>query len=289
MAACASRRSTLADGEIHVWTAAFVDDDSLTSRRLEQLDDDERMRAARLVQRRHRMSFIQFRAFARQVLGGYLGVPAAEARFGVGRHGKPHLVRGAKHPEIHFNISHSGERCLLAARLGCPVGIDIEEVRDLPGAVDIARRHFTRAEADALARLEGDARRNAFFALWTHKEAAVKTLGASLAENLQRLEFALDASGHPRLVSFDATPAASDGVWLRRLDAPPGHVAALASLRPCATIVSYAWNETASDSGRAGERETVPVQTMPPQCIAARGAPGPSIRSRQTFDHPRGA
>ncbi len=272
MVACASRHSTPANGEIHVWTAAFIDDDSLTGSRLALLDDDERTRAARLVQLRHRMRFIQFRAFARQVLGGYLDIPAAEVRLGIGRHGKPHLVRGAKHPEIHFNISHSGDRCVLAARLGYAVGIDIEEVRELPGAADIARRHFTRAEAEALACLDGEARRNAFFALWTHKEAAVKALGASLAANLHRLEFALDRCGHPRLVSYDATLPAPDGLWVRPLEAPPGSVAALAGLRPCATIVSYAWDESVRDARGA-----------------PHGLPVPFIRSCETFDHPRGA
>src|SRR5262245_46149637 len=121
MVGCASRHSTLTDGEIHVWTARCVDDESLTERRLALLDSDERMRAARLAQPRHPMRFIQFHAFARQVLGMYLGVPAAEVRLTVGRNGKPLIEPGTTHPELHFNISHSGDCCLLAARRGCAV------------------------------------------------------------------------------------------------------------------------------------------------------------------------
>jgi hypothetical protein len=64
-------------------------------------------------------------------------------------------------------------------------------------------------------------------------------------------------------------------LWLRRLDAPAGHVAALASLRPCAKIVARAWNEVA----REGEA---------PDRIARRTASA-SVRSRDVFDHPRGA
>jgi len=271
MVGCSTRHSTPADGEIHVWTARVIDDDCLTDGLRELLDTKERVRAARFAQPRHRMSFIQFRAFARQVLGGCLGVPAAEVTFANGRHGKPQLVRGAGRPEIHFNLSHSRDYCVLAARLGCAVGIDLEQVRDMPGSLDIARRHFTRAEAEQLARLDGDARRDAFFALWTHKEAAVKTLGASLAENFERFEFALDPPGQPRLVSFDATQPTPDGLWLRRLDVPPGYVAALASLRPCAKIVSRAWNVVAHDA------------------YAAPHWPAASVRSRETSDHPRGA
>jgi len=279
---CANERIEIpAQGEIHVWPARFVDDESLTNDRLELLDDDERERAAQFAQRRHRMRFIQFRAFARQVLGGYLGVPAAEIRLAVGPHGKPRLERRANDPEIHFNVSHGGDCCLLAARLGCAVGVDIEQVRDMPDALDVARRFFTRSEAELLARLDGAARRNAFFALWTHKEAAVKALGESLAENLLRLEFALDPAGHSRLKSLAATRPVPDGLWLRRLDAPADHVAAIASLRPCAKIVSCSWNEAARDVW-ARKHEA-------PDWIARRSAAAAPVRSREAFDHPRGA
>jgi 4'-phosphopantetheinyl transferase len=282
MVGCASRHSALSSDEIHVWTARCVDDASLTDSRLALLDADERVRAARLAQPRHRTRFIQFRAFARQVLGMYLGVPAAEVRLTVGRNGKPSIERGATHPELHFNISHSGDACLLAARRGCAVGIDIEQVRAMPDALAIARRFFTRSEAELLGRLDGDARQNAFFALWTHKEAAVKVLGETLAENLQRLAFTLDPAGMPRLDSCAATQTLPGGLWLRRLDAPAGYVAALASLLPCAKIVSRGWNEVARDEGRPRERAM-------PDWIAPQSASAAAVRSPEAFDHPRGA
>ena len=269
-------------GEIHVWTARCVDDASLTESRLALLDPDERVRAARLAQPRHRMRFIQFRAFARQILGMYLGEPAAEVRLTVGRNGKPLIGPGATHPALHFNISHGADCCLLAARRGCAVGIDIEQVRDMPDALAIARRFFTRSEAELLGRLDGDARRNAFFALWTHKEAAVKALGENLAENLQLLEFTLASGGHPRSGSLAAAQTMPGGLWLRRLDAPAGYAAALASLRHCARIVPRDWNEIACDAVRQRERTT-------PDWIAPQHAPAAAVRSPEAFDHPRGA
>jgi 4'-phosphopantetheinyl transferase len=260
----------------------LVDDESLTESRLALLDADEHVRTARLVDRRHRIRFIQFHAFARLVLGGYLGLSAAEVRFAVGRNGKPRIERGATHRDLHFNLSHSGDVCLLAARRGWAVGIDIEQVRDMPDALAIARRFFTRAEAELLARLDGGARRDAFFALWTHKEAAVKALGENLAENLQRLELTLDPAGGPRVDVLAATRTVPSGLWLRRLDAPSGYVAALASLGPCAKIVSCAWNE----DGRAAVRTR---ECAAPDWIAPQGAAAAPVRSRRAFDHPRGA
>jgi hypothetical protein len=45
-----------------------------------------------------------------------------------------------------------------------------------------------------------------------------------------------------------------DGLWVQRLDAPAGHAAAFASLRPCVKIVPYAWNEVAPREHEAPER-----------------------------------
>ena len=92
---------------------------------------------------------------------------------------------------------------MLAVRLDQPVGIDVEKIRDLPRGIDIAQTYFAPAESRALNRLRGTARRDAFFALWTHKEALVRALGLSLAPNLARLEFDLDPAGGPRLVARD--------------------------------------------------------------------------------------
>ena len=71
----------------------------------------------------------------------------------------------------------------------------------LPEAASIARRWFSRAESDALARLSGGALLTGF-ALWTHREAAIKALGASLEVGLGELECALDPDGTVRLVSW---------------------------------------------------------------------------------------
>jgi 4'-phosphopantetheinyl transferase len=231
----------LQDDEVHVWTARFLDDDSITNKLVGLLDHDERARAARFSYRHHRMRFIHFHAIARQILGGYLGLRAADVTFARGPHGKPETKSGKASANIQFNLSHSGDYCLLALRKNYPVGVDLEEVRDLPHAMEIAARQFTQAEAKLLASLKDDARRDAFFALWTHKEAAIKALGASLAD-LVRITFGIDATGHPQLISFDGNH--SIDFSLKRLDAPPGYAAALASLHPFSKVTPRAWTDT---------------------------------------------
>jgi len=253
MVASSSKPLSLADGEIHVWTARFIDDDSTTNDLIRLLDHDERVRAERLVQPRDRARFIQFHAFTRQIVGGYLGVPPRDATFARGPHGKPQAASGSGYPGFHFNLSHSGDYCMLAARIGCPVGIDIEALRDGPQALAIAARRFARSEAALIGRLDGDARRDAFFALWTHKEAAVKCLGQGLAANLARFTFALDAMGCPQLAAVARRRSHSPHLWLRPLAAPDGYAAALASLRPCRKIDLRTWK--AGDGTPSADRK----------------------------------
>lgn len=254
--------------EIRVWIVRFVDDDFATTRHLEVLDSHERERAARFVHPHHRDRFIQYHAVARRILGRYLGLAATDVTFTHGRDGKPETMSRPGCPDIGFNLSHSGDCCMLAVRHRHPVGIDIEQLRPLPEMTGIAARWFSPGEAKLLAALTGDARERAFFALWTHKEAVVKALGSSLAANLDRVEFKLDARGCPQLASLDGNRPNARRFSVARVDAPDGYVAALASPYPFSRVSVHAWSEnhqswlkdtgnignTAKRSARAGER-----------------------------------
>jgi 4'-phosphopantetheinyl transferase len=95
--------------------------------------------------------------------------------------------------DFEFNLSHAGCDVLLAFARGQAVGVDLERV-DRRVALDaIAQRHFSSAEARALARLEPGPRRERFLELWTRKEAVLKALGEGLSFGLARVEFGLDA------------------------------------------------------------------------------------------------
>ena len=95
----------------------------------------------------------------------------------VGRHGKPFIAGG---PE--FNISHSGDIVVLALAENGPVGIDIEEIRDvnfedyaqqLPEITSL-HKHFDAYHAN-----------NLFFDCWTRKEAVLKACGEGLLAPLE--------------------------------------------------------------------------------------------------------
>jgi 4'-phosphopantetheinyl transferase len=227
----------LSMGEIHVWRAGLVDDRRVTAALLPLLSREERARAAQFAFEHDRMRFIQAHGSVRQILSGYLEADAATLAFACNRNGKPCLVPQAHGPKLQFSVSHSSDCCMLAVRLDHPIGIDVERLRDLPRAIDIAQTYFAPAECRALNDLRATAQRDAFFALWTHKEATVKALGVSLAANLARVEFDLDQLGGPRLAAWDGDPAVAQRWSVLRLAAAPGYVAALATVHPIGSVV----------------------------------------------------
>jgi len=235
-------RPALSIGEIHVWTAHLVDEHRATADLLAILSGEESAQAAQFSFERDRMRFIQAHGIVREILSNYLDADAATLVFARTHHGKPYLIPRANDPHLEFSVSRSSNCCMLAVQLDHSIGIDIEKVRDLPQAIDIVQSYFTPVESKALSALRGAARRDAFFALWTHKEAMVKGLGISLAAHLGRIEFDLDPIGGLRLVAWDRDQSVAQKWSVVRLDPAPGYVAAIASAYPIRCLTLHNWS-----------------------------------------------
>jgi 4'-phosphopantetheinyl transferase len=167
--------------EIHVWCAS-LDQPLARVTALEQtLSLDERSRAQRFRFVRDRQHFIIRRGFLRQMLGDYMGVEPARLHFSPGPYGKLILAQipGAYTP--HFNISHSHELALFAFARDREVGVDIEYVRPVAEAAQIAGRYFSAQARDALRDLPPHRMYEQFFIYWTRLEAYLKVSGLGLA------------------------------------------------------------------------------------------------------------
>jgi len=98
---------------------------------------------------------------------------------------------------IDFNLSHARDHVLIAIARNQPLGVDLERIDRRIEIVDLARRYFARAEADALEALPEAARPTAFLRLWTCKEAVLKAIGEGLSFGLDRVAFTIGADGIP--------------------------------------------------------------------------------------------
>ncbi len=167
--------------EIHVWRASLDQPPARVATLEQTLSLDERSRVQRYRFAHDKQYFIIRRGLLRQMLGDYLDVEPGSLRFRSGPYGKPALAEmpGAYMP--HFNVSHSRELALFAFARDREVGVDIEYVRPVVEAEQIAGRYFSAQERDALRDLPPHRMYEQFFIYWTRLEAYLKASGAGLA------------------------------------------------------------------------------------------------------------
>lgn len=93
----------------------------------------------------------------------------------MGFHGKPSFIND---PEIHFNLSHSGNY-VVCALAGDDVGVDLQRMKELNLA--LARRYFAKEEVKWLFDLPVEKQKKGFFDLWSIKESYMKYTGKGFA------------------------------------------------------------------------------------------------------------
>lgn len=237
----AARADAWAPGEVRVW---WVDLDDARWDAVEPTPD-ERERAASFRSAEHARRFARGRAAARAVLASLAGAGAGHvrldrtcARCGA-QHGKPRAVAPAGAARLRFSASRAGGLMGLAVAVGHEVGLDLEHVSRVRDASLVAEHAFApgeRARLDALR--DGPARDAAFLRAWTRKEAYLKLRGVGLAAPLDRVDTSAWREGAPVEDPLDPAEAPFAVV---DVEAPPGHVAALALDAAPARVVAGAW------------------------------------------------
>jgi 4'-phosphopantetheinyl transferase len=188
------------------------------------LTADELARAKDFASEEARHRYAVARGILRALLGSLLNTPPRSVPIEAGPGGKPRLA--GNRSRLHFNLSHSGHLALIAIA-DREVGIDLEAIRPVPSALEIARRRFAPAEARFVEEGdEGEIDRR-FLLCWTRKEALVKAVGAGLGVDLR--SFAVPLAGAGGIVSIDGFNDKRAQSW-RIVDVPIGdeHLAAVA-------------------------------------------------------------
>ncbi len=212
----------LGEKDVHVWRWSLDLPVSLRESLWQLLNAEERQRAQRFLFACHHGFFVAGRGLLRTILRRYLGQPPQDLQFGYGRHGKPFLPEDGKLPQLQFNLTHAHELALLAVTRRRQVGIDVEWLgRDCPGET-IAEQFFTPGEVAALRAAPAEHRRQAFFTLWTRKEALLKATGKGLAIPLAAVEVLPLAAATNRPLTLGQAPEDAGRWSLRDLD-PGGH------------------------------------------------------------------
>ena len=218
----AGRPAVAPAGDVHAWFANFRQGHPAATSFHSLLDAEERARADRFVFARHRERFVRAHGMLRLVLAPYVDRPPSALSFIAGPYGKPQLAdaRG-----LSFSLSHSGDGVAIAVAQDVAVGIDIEERRRIEDRDALVARFFSAEEAAAYGRAAPAEREDAFFRLWTRKEAFVKGIGLGLSRRFNSFTVGLSLP-----VQLDAPD--EDGWSLRHLEPGGGFVGALAARHP---------------------------------------------------------
>lgn len=193
------------------------------------LSPTEIMRADRFLVAGDRLTFTVTRGVLRLVLGHYLDLPPREIRFATNQHGKPAVERAEGQPPFRFNLSHSGDRALLAFASGMEIGIDVEQLGSGRNHQALAESLLSPAAFARFRLLTPAEQERAFLQAWTRTEAVTKAAGRGLAVARQIFE-SVFGSEHPGPVRC-ATPETPDTTeWFVRAIGPGNdYLAALAT------------------------------------------------------------
>ncbi|MDA0566719.1 4'-phosphopantetheinyl transferase superfamily protein [Streptomonospora sp. S1-112] len=270
------------------------------------LNAEERQRHAGYRLQADKDRFALARGLARLAVGRAAGIAAKSVAFDLlcfacergepahklGPHGKPRPSGPAEGVEISF--SHSGDRVLLAMTRGVAVGADVQQVRGIAlGPDSLADDLLNEAEMAHYTRLDPEQRQDAFFTLWSRKEALVK----ATREGIKGVtEVTISPPGAPIEVHAWDSPHAPPPGHVQLADVPAGddYRAAVAVLTP--RPLEIAVGDTAellrdlpnaparTDRRGAGTRRaegraetrTAPAARRPSPAAAPRHRQGPS-------------
>ena len=160
----------------------------VTDRCASVLSDAEHQRADRFAALDDKALFIQRRAFRRFCGALVLGStqPMSRIDFEETERGRPYLP-GA--PDVWFSFSSCRFGFLGAWSSTHAIGVDLEDHTKCLEVVKLAQKFFSATEVIAVEGSGELANQQAFFLLWSLKEAALKSIGEGLPFGLDAFEF----------------------------------------------------------------------------------------------------
>ena len=219
----------LSHAEIHIWRAFLDQPLSLVEQLAQTLSADESARAERYHFAYDRQHFIVARGLLRSILGNYVHVEPGHLQFNSGPHGKPALAQTSSRNVLRFNLSHSQGLALYAFTRDREVGIDLEYIRPIAEAQQIAERYFSVQVRNALRNLPPAELSRQFFIYWTRMEAYLKARGDGLTGLSEEHE--------------TADPKELPMTWsIQSLVPAPGYVASFAIQEHDVRIVYHEWS-----------------------------------------------
>lgn len=241
---------TMDSNEIHVWRADLNITSDLLHKYHQLLSPDEQDRSARFKFQKDRERFIAAHGILRIILSRYLDIYPDQLHFSSNNYGKPFLDQPDESGKICFNMSHSKELALFALSCDREIGIDIERIRPLDDAEQIAQRFFSLREIEQLRALPEHMRNEGFFHCWVRKEAFIKARGKGLYLPLDKFDVSLSPGEPAQLLDSKDDPRVPSQWSLAGLRVHPDYTAALAAEGDDWQMECWQWSDDVIDTDK---------------------------------------
>jgi len=182
------------ENAIHIWHIQAPLNHTTMLEFYKTLAPEEEVRYHNYLQQKDKDNFLIGRGALRTILSTYFpDISPQQFAFKTNSFGKPYL-----HPDrawldnIEFNISHSGNKVLLALSHPIPLGIDIEFINPQLNFQELIPLCLSEHERTALHTFPSERQSALFFNCWVQKEALVKAMGSGLSYPITDITLQLD-------------------------------------------------------------------------------------------------
>lgn len=148
----------------------------------ELLTVNEVLKSDNFVMDKDRKRFIVTRGVLKIILSKFLNKHPEDIEFYYEQNLKPRVK--AQNSNLHFNVTHSADRIMIAIS-SKPIGVDIEHVDEGFGFDQILDVTFNDQELEYIQ--NSNNKSEAFYLLWTRKEAFLKATGKGIDDDLQNI------------------------------------------------------------------------------------------------------
>ncbi len=218
------KKLELSPNNVHIWSTNLKLLPSQIEKLSTILSSDEIDRAQKFHFEKDKNRFIIARGTLRKILSRYLKIEPKKLQFTYSERGKPYLANTS----ILFNLSHSQDLALYAITKVNLIGIDVEHIRPIKEAKNLAKRFFSAQEYNLLSQLPPQQQQETFFKLWTCKEAYLKATGDGLAGSLEKVEISLNPEKPIQFFSINRDIKEASRWYLDQFIPEPNYIAAVA-------------------------------------------------------------
>jgi 4'-phosphopantetheinyl transferase len=200
--------------QIHLWQYPIGDppDARHLAHAITLLSAAEKKRCAAFHFEKHRAEYALSHAMLRLALSEYAPVKSGEWQFLTGEKGKPEIASPTLDTPIWYNLSHTDGLAVCVAGRVRQLGVDVENMNRKASHQELAKHFFAPAEYEYLRNLPASLQREAFFRIWTLKEAYIKAEGKGLSIPLDSFSFRFSNQNPPQVV-LESNSESNPGAW----------------------------------------------------------------------------